>query len=55
MMGHTPQANPATRPGNEHAGVCLACSEGDHEQALVNEHCLCPCHCAQPAEREVAA
>ena len=25
--------------------ICMACSEGDHEQALrAHERCTCPCH-----------
>jgi len=25
--------------------ICIACAEGDHEQALrAHEHCTCPCH-----------
>jgi hypothetical protein len=36
--------------------VCIACSEGDHEQALrARERCTCPCHDIAKPSAEVAA
>ena len=55
MTAHAPPANTPTRPNRERTQVCIACSEGHHEQALVNEQCGCPCHPAHRAESEVAA
>lgn len=36
--------------------ICMACAEGDHEQALrAHERCTCPCHgVAMPAEAVAA-
>ena len=35
--------------------LCIACAEGDHEQALrANERCTCPCH-GMAMPQEVAA
>lgn len=44
-------SDPTARPV---AVVCLACAQGDHEQALVNERCPCPCHSSPKADSEVA-
>ena len=35
---------PSTERATCEGSICLACSEGHHEQALLNEHCSCPCH-----------
>ena len=54
MIGSATLANPPARPSREHAQVCLACTEGDHEQVLLGERCPCPCHGAR-RDSEVAA
>jgi hypothetical protein len=36
--------------------ICIACAEGDHEQALrIGQRCTCPCHgVAMPAQAVAA-
>ena len=55
MMGNTQPPNLPARASRELALACVACSEGHHEQALVNEQCRCACHGRLAANHEVAA
>lgn len=55
MMGPTPLPNPPVGPTCDHARICKACAEGDHEQIVLDEQCSCPCHGTLNSSGEVAA
>ncbi len=55
MMGHIPASTLPALPSHTPVQICTACEEGDHEQVLSAERCVCPCHGVKPKADEVAA
>ena len=56
MKGQLPITLGDLAPARFCPPLCIACAEGDHEQALrAHERCTCPCHGMAMPSQAVAA
>lgn len=55
MKGQLPIILGGPPPARLCPPLCIACAEGDHEQALRAEHCTCSCHGKAMPSQAVAA